>query len=213
MLFPIVILAALCYFIWKKTEKIKKSNLPIIKRRLFYLPIVQFVCCAYFCLISFVFNGDLPKDEINQFIEEHEFVGDLSSALLGLDLTTDQVTMYMLTENLHSKATYILIGSFIMMLVQIIGAYKTKLDKLVIEVITAAHTICIFYIGNLLGEAIHFMLNQMGIMKIANAFGEDTSSSMWGIIAIWFIPFHYLYHYVLAKYYAQANQENESLRI
>lgn len=209
MVGAIIILAILGYFVWKKTEKIKTDNLPVETRRLCYLPVAQFIFCTFFCLISFAFDGDLPKDEINQFIEEHEFVGDLSSALLGLDLTADQVTMYMLTENLHSKATYILIGSFIMMLVQIIGASKTKFDKLVIEVIAVAHTICIFYIGNLLGEAFHFMMNQMGIVKIANAISEDTSSPMWGIVAILIVPFHYLYHYVLEKYYTQSAQENE----
>lgn len=209
MLGAIIVLAVLGYFVWKRTEKVKADNLPVETRRLCYLPVVQFIFCTFFCLVSFAFDGDLPKDEINQFIEEHEFVGDLSSALLGLDLTANQVTMYMLTENLHSKATYILIGSFIMMLVQIIGASKTKLDKLVIEVVAAVHTICIFYIGNLLGEAFHFMLNQMGIMKIANAISEDTSSPMWGMVAILIIPFHYLYHYVLEKYYAQSAQKNE----
>ena len=209
MLGTIIILAIIGYFVWKKTEKVKADTLPIAARRLCYLPIVQFIFCTFFCLISFAFDGDLPKDEINRFIEEHEFVGDLSSALLGLNLTADQVTMYMITENLHSKATYILIGSFIMMLVQILGASKTKLDKLVIEVIAAVHTICIFYIGNLLGEAFHFMLNQVGIMKIANAISEDTSSSMWGMVAILIIPFHYLYHYILEKYYTQSTQGNE----
>lgn len=212
MLGPIIVLAVLGYFVWKRTEKVKADNLPVETRRLCYLPIVQFIFCTFFCLISFAFDGDLPKDEINQFIEEHEIVGDLSSALLGLDLTADQVTMYMLTENLHSKATYILIGSFIMMLVQIVGAFNTKFDKLVIEVVAAVHTICIFYIGNLLGEAFHFMMNQIGIMKIVNAISEDTSSSMWGIVAIWILPFHYLYHYVLEKYYTQSAQENEILK-
>lgn len=207
MLGSIIILAVLGYFVWKRTEKVKADNLPIETRRLCYLPIVQFIFCTFFCLVSFAFDGDLPKDEINQFIEGHEFVGDLSSALLGLDLTADQVTMYMLTENLHSKATYILIGSFIMMLVQIVGASKTRLDKLVIEVTAAVHTICIFYIGNLLGEAFHFMLNQMGIIKIANAINEDTSSPMWGMVAILIIPFHYLYHYILEKYYTQSTNE------
>ncbi|WP_288735255.1 hypothetical protein [uncultured Phocaeicola sp.] len=209
MLGGIIILAVLGYLIWKKTEKVKADTLPVAARRLCYLPIVQFVFCAFFCLISFAFDGNLPKDEINEFIEEYEFVGDLSSALLGLDLTADQVTMYILTENLHSKATYILIGSFIMMLIQIVGASKTKLDKLVIEVIAAVHTICIFYIGNLLGEAFYFMLSQIGTIKILSAISEDTSSSMYGIVAIWFVPFHYLYHYVLEKYYAQSVQENE----
>lgn len=207
MLGSVIVLTILGYFIWKKTKKLKANNLPVATRRLCYLPIVQFIFCVFFCLISFAFDGNLPKDEINQFIEEHEFVGDLSSALLGLDLTADQVTM--MTENLHSKAAYILIGSFIMMLVQIISASKTKLDKLVIEVIAAVHTICIFYIGNLLGEVFQFMLNQMGTMKIINAISGDTSSPMWGIVAIWIVPFHYLYHYVLEKYYAQSAQENE----
>lgn len=209
MLGGIIVLAILGYFIWKKTEKVKADNLPVATRRLCYLPIVQFIFCVFFCSISFAFDGNLPKDEINQFIEDHEFVGDLSSALLGLDLTADQVTMYMLTESLHSKATYILIGSFIMMLVQIVGSSRTKLDKLVIEVIAAVHTICVFYIGNLLGEAFQFMLNQIGTIKLINAISEDTSSSMWGVVAIWIVPFHYLYHYVLEKYYTQSVQENE----
>lgn len=146
MIGAIILIGIIGYFIWKKTEKMKTDYQPIAQRRLFYLPITQFIFCFFFCMISFAFDGDLPKDEINQFVEEHEIVGDLSSALLGLDLTSDQITMYMLTENLHSKATYILIGSIIMMLLQIIGSYSQKLDKLIIEGIAAVHTICIFYI-------------------------------------------------------------------
>lgn len=199
----IIILAVLSFFIWKKAEKVKADNLPVATRRLCYLPIVQFIFCSFFCLISFTFDGNLPKDEINQFIEEHEFVGDLSSALLGLDLTTDQVTMYMLTENLHSKATYILIGSLIMMLVQIIGAFTTKLDKLIIEGVAIIHTICIYYIGNLLEEAFTFMLNQVGTIKIINMLSKDESFFTWGMIALFLLPFHYLYHYVLGKYYSE----------
>lgn len=148
-----------------------------------------------------MFDGDLPEDEINQFVEEHELIGDLSSALLGLDLSSGQITMYMITENLHSKATYILIGSVIMMLVQIVGSYSQKIDKLIIEGVAAVHTFCIFYIGNLLGGAFDFMLSQMGTIKLINAISEDSSSTMWGIVAVWFIPFHYLYHFVLEKYF------------
>lgn len=185
----------------EKTECIKSDYQPIAIRRLFYLPITQFIFCFCFCLFSFIFDGDLPKDEINQFVEEHELIGDLSSALLGLDLSSDQITMYMITENLHSKATYILIGSAIMMLVQIVGSYSQKIDKLIIEGVAAVHTFCIFYIGNLLGEAFDFMLSQMGTIKLINAISEDSSSTMWGIVAVWFIPFHYLYHFVLEKYY------------
>lgn len=207
MIGTIILIGIICYFIWKKTEKMKTDYLPIKKRRLFYLPIIQFIFCFLFCMFSFAFDGNLPKDEINQFIEEHEIVGDLSSALLGLDLTADQVTMYMLTENLHSKATYILIGSIIMMLAQIIGAYNRKLDKLIIEGIAAVHTICIYYIGNLVGEAFDFMLNQMGTIKLINAISEDTSSSTWGMVAILFIPFHYLYHFVIEKYYQDLEKE------
>lgn len=201
MIIFIIVFGLICYFIWKKTEKMKTDYLPIAKRRLFYLPITQFTFCFVFCMISFTFDGDLPKDEINQFIERHEIVGDLSSALLGWNLTPDQVTMYMLTENLHTKATYILIGSVTIMLIQIIGAYNRKFDKLIIEVIAAAHTICILYIGNLLGEAFDFMLNQMGTIKILNAINEDTTSTTWGMVAILFIPFHYLYHFVIEKHY------------
>ena len=79
------------------------------------MSITQFIFCFCFCLFSFIFDGDLPKDEINQFVEEHELIGDLSSALLGLDLSSDQITMYMITENLHSKATYILTQLYTLM--------------------------------------------------------------------------------------------------
>ena len=201
MIAAILLFGIISYFIWKKTECIQSDYQPIAIRRLFYLPITQFIFCFCFCLFSFVFDGDLPEDEINQFVEEHELIGDLSSALLGLDLSSDQITMYMITENLHSKATYILIGSVIMMLVQIVGSYSQKIDKLIIEGVAAVHTFCIFYIGNLLGEAFDFMLSQMGTIKLINAISEDSSSTMWGIVAVWFIPFHYLYHFVLEKYY------------
>lgn len=208
MIGAIILIGIIGYFIWKKTEKIKTDYQPIAKRRLFYLPITQFIFCFFFCMISFAFDGDLPKDEISQFVEEHEIVDDLSSTLLGLDLNPEQITMYMLTENLHSKATYILIGSIIMTLTQIIGAYNKKLDKLIIEGIAAVHTICIFYIGNLLGEAFNFMLNQMGAIKLLHAVSEDTSFSTWGMIAILFIPFHYLYHFVIKKYYSENKSSN-----
>lgn len=203
MLVPIIFFSGLCYWMWKKTEKIKSDCLPIHPRRLFYLPIIQCVLCVMCCIYSFSFDGNLPKDEINQFAERYEIVNDLSSALLGLDLTTDQVTMYMITQNLHSKAIYILIGSIIMMLIQTIGAYKKSLDKLIIEGIAAIHTICYFYIGKLLVEALHFWINQMGTMKLINAIQPDDSSpNIWWIM--WFVPFHYLYHYVIEKYYSES---------
>lgn len=207
MLGQIIFISIICYFIWKRTEKIKADNLSVHPRRLFYLPIVQCFLCVIYCTFSLSFDGDLPKDEINQFVEQYKIVGDLSSALLGLDLTADQITMYMLTKNLHSKATYILIGSIIMMLVQIIGAYRQQFDKLIIEGVAVVHTLCIFYIGNLLGEAVHFWMNQMGTMKLLNAISDNSESSSWGMIVLLFIPFHYLYHYVLEKYYV--NQQNE----
>ena len=210
MIGTIILIGIISYFIWKRTEKKKTDYQPISKRRLFYLPITQFIFCFFFCIFSFAFDGGLPKDEINQFIEKHEIVGDLSSALLGLDLTADQVTMYMLTENLHSKATYILVGSVIMLLVQIIGAYNRKLDKPIIEGIAVVHTICIFYIGNLLGETFNFMLNQMGTMKLLNAISPDNApSATFGDVAVLFIPFHYLYHFVIGKYYLENKSNNE----
>lgn len=202
MIGTIILLGIISYFIWNKTEKIKADYQPVATSRLFYLPIVQFFLCVIYCAISLSFDGNLPKDEINQFVEQYEIVGDLSSALLGLDLTADQVTMYMLTKNLHSKATYILVGCIIMMLVQIIGAYRKQFDKLIIEGVAAVHTLCIFYIGNLLGEAVHFWMNQMGTMKLLNAISDNSESSSWGMIVLFFIPFHYLYHYVLEKYYS-----------
>lgn len=207
MLEQIIFISIISYFIWKRTEKIKAEYLPVHPNRLFYLPIVQCLLCACFCTFSLSFDGNLPKDEINQFVEQYEIVGDLSSALLGLDLTTDQVTMYMLTKNLHSKATYILIGSIIMMLAQTICAYRKQLDKLIIEGVAAVHTLCIFYIGNLLGEIFDFWINQMGTIKLLNAISGNSEAPSWGLIALFIIPFHYLYHYVLEKYYA--NQQNE----
>lgn len=115
MIAAILLFGIISYFILKKTECIKSDYQPIAIRRLFYLPITQFIFCFCFCLFSFIFDGDLPKDEINQFVEEHELIGDLSSALLGLDLSSDQITMYMITENLHSKATYILTQLYTLM--------------------------------------------------------------------------------------------------
>lgn len=203
MLELILVIIALSFLVWKKVKKLNVEDFPVAQRRLNYLPIVQFLLCAFFCLLSLRLNGDLPKDEINQFIEEHEFVGDLSSALLGLDLTADQVTMYRLTENLHSKATYILIGSFIMMLVQIVGASTMKLNRLIIEGIAILHTISIYFIGNLLEKTFSYMLNQIGTIKIVNLLREDDSFFTWGMIAVFILPFHYLYHYVLAKYYTE----------
>ena len=116
----------------------------------------------------------------------------------------------MLTENLHSKATYILVGSVIMLLVQIIGAYNRKLDKPIIEGIAVVHTICIFYIGNLLGETFNFMLNQVGTMKLLNAISPNNApSATFGDVAVLFIPFHYLYHFVIGKYYLENKSNNE----
>lgn len=201
MIATIIVYSIYCYLIWKRTEKIKDEQFPIKKRRLFYLPLAQFFLCALVGMISLSFDGNLPKDEIEQFVEEYKIIGDISSALLGLDLTSDQVAMYMITKSLHTKAMFIMIGSLIMMLTQIIGAYRLKIDKLVLEGIAALHTACIFYICYSLGEALTFMVNQSATIKLLNAISHESSSMDFEIIVIWIIPFHYLYHFVLEKYY------------
>lgn len=204
MIATIIVYSIYCYLIWKRTEKIKDEQFPIKKRRLFYLPLAQFFLCALVGMISLSFDGNLPKDEIEQFVEEYKIIGNISSALLGLDLTSDQVAMYMITKSLHTKAMFIMIGSLIMMLTQIIGAYRLKIDKLVLEGIAGLHTAFIFYICYSLGEAFTFMLNQSATIKLLNAISHETSSADFGIFVIWIAPFHYVYHYVLEKYYSHA---------
>lgn len=195
------------YFAWKRVQILK--NTQISSRSLCYMPLTQFVFCTIFALAALSFDGGLPKDEINQFIEKYEIVGDLSSALLGLDLTSDQVTMYIITRNLHSKATYILIGSIIMMFTQIICAYRKKVDYLIIEGISLIHTLCCFYVYYLFWEAFTFMLNQLGTIKVLNAITGSSQSLFSEENIILFIPFvalaafHYSYHYVLDRYYSE----------
>ncbi len=207
MIFFILIVGACSYFVWKRVENLKYDYLPINKKRLLYFPIAQFISCLLWCIIALAFNGDLPKDEINQFIEEYGFVSDLSSALLGLDLTSDQISMYMIVRSLHNKAIFVFIGSILMMLIQIIGSYNKRLDKLVVEGVSGIHTFCSFYICYFVIEAFMFMINQMGMMKLLNAISASNSSPInKDNLFIWALPtclatFHYLYHFVLEKYY------------
>lgn len=203
------ILVGGCFGVWWRIKKIKAEQIPMEVSHIAHIPVLQCVICTFFCVASLLFDGDLPKDEINRFIEEYKIVGDLSTALFGLDLTSDQVTMYVMTDNLHAKALYILMGSIAMMLLQIIGPYNYKLNRLVVEGVAVVHMACIFYIGNLLGEAYGFMCDQIGTLKLLNALSSDTSSDSWGMVALAFIPFLYLYHYVLGRYYSSPEGEIE----
>lgn len=203
----IIVAFIFCVLAWKRIQILKNTR--ITSRSLCYMPIAQFIFCTLFALIALSFDGNLPKDEINQFVEKYEIIGDLSSALLGLDLTSDQVTMYIMTRNLHSKATYILIGSIVMMFVQIIYAYRKKMNYLIIEGISLIHTLCCFYVYYLYWEAFTFMLNQAGSIKVLNAitesnqslFSEENISLFAPLVAL--AAFHYSYHYVLERYYSE----------
>ena len=53
MIAAIILFGIISYFIWKKTECIKSDYQPIAIRRLFYLPITQFIFCfAFVCSLS-----------------------------------------------------------------------------------------------------------------------------------------------------------------
>ena len=196
----IIIFGILCYFVWKRKEKIEASD-SLAVRKLFYLPTTQFLCCSVLCLISFLVEGDIPQDEINQFINENNYVNDLSVSLIGIDFTQDQLTMLLLTEKLHQQARYILIGSFIILFIQIYSTYKTQFNELIIEGIAIIHSLLILYIGNILGDVLSLMVNQSGTMKIINAINEDSSLELLGLVVIWLLPFHYLYHFTIKKQY------------
>lgn len=176
---------------------------------LYYMPIAQFIICMIFFSLAMSVDFEIPKDEINHFVEENEIVGELSSGILGLDLSSDEARMYYIVKNLHSKAIYVFIASFIMMLVQIKGAKNFKLDYLVIEGISAIHTLCMFYINYLLVEYLISFVNQMGTIKIINYLTNENSSPFSDDNFIMFIPsvaiaaFHYSYHYVLTRYYSE----------
>ena len=199
----IIIVALLGFFVWKRVEKLKAETFTVEPRRLYYFPGAQFVLCALFCVFSLTFDPGVPMDEINQFVDEHEWAGDLSSALLDLDLSPDEAGLYAMLKKLHSTALYILLGSFAMLLAQGVGASGARLNHWAVEGIAVVHTACIFYMGNLFGKAVDFWISQMGTAKVLSLIGSDSSSSTWGMVAVVLIPFHYYYHCLLKKHYAE----------
>lgn len=206
MTIEIIIFGILCYFVWKRKEKIEANNYSIHVRTLFYLPIIQFLLCSLFCFFSFIFN-DMPSDEINKFANEHESLNNLSIVLFGLDFRPDQVSSLLLLERLHSQARYVLTGSFIIYAIQIYSTYKRQFNPIVIEGITILHSFLIFYIGNLMGETVIFIMHQLGGAKIIDAISNNSDFEMYGLVVIWLIPFHYLYHFIIKKYYCISEQE------
>ena len=204
MTIEIIIFGILCYFVWKRKEKIEANNYSVRIRTLFYLPFVQFLLCSLFCSLSFVLDGNMLSDEINMFADEHEFMNNLSILFLGIDFTTDQAGIFLLIEKLQSQARYILTSSFVIYAIQIYSAFKRQFNRVVIESFTIFHTLLIFYIGNLWGETIVFIMNQTGTMKILNAISNSAYSGMYGLLVIWLLPFHYLYHFIIKKYYSMS---------
>ena len=201
MIIEIIIFGILCYFVWKRKEKIEANNYSIHVRTLFYLPIIQFLLCSLFCSISFIFDENLPQDEINKLANEHELMNDFSTVLFGIDFRSDQVSSLLLIENLHSQVRYVLTGSFIIYAIQIYSTYKKQFNPIIIEGITILHSLLIFYIGNLVGESLVFLMNQLGTVKVINAISNNSYFEMYGLVVIWLIPFHYLFHLKNKKYY------------
>lgn len=201
MFIQVLLFCGLCYLIWKKTEKIKIRN-SVRPYHLYHLPILQFIACLLFCAFSFIIIGNNASlTEINSSINNEWFGDDISSIISDSGFTPDEISYYLMVENLKDKAVYILICSIIMTFLQTYLVHFRKLNNIAIECIAAIHTFCIFYIANLSGETFMFMIKQMSTMQLLNIITNDNSSSSLGLIAIWLIPFHYMYHFILQNHY------------
>ena len=210
------IIMMLFFFVVLSLYRVKYlKGTTISSSNLYYMPIAQFLVCMIFFFLAMSVDFEIPKDEVNRFVEENEIIGELSSGVLGLDLSSDEARMYYIVKNLHSKAIYVFIASLIMMLVQIKGTKNFKLNYLVIEGISIVHTLCLFYINYLLIEYWISFLNQMGTIKVMNYLTNESSSPFSSDNIIMFIPsvaiaaFHYSYHYVLTRYYSEPRIENK----
>lgn len=205
------IIMMLFFFVVLSLYRVKYlKGTTISSSNLYYMPIAQFLVCMIFFFLAMSVDFEIPKDEVNRFVEENEIIGELSSGVLGLDLSSDEARMYYIVKNLHSKSIYVFIASLIMMLVQIKGTKNFKLNYLVIEGISIVHTLCLFYINYLLIEYWISFLNQMGTIKVMNYLTNENSSPFSDDNFIMFIPsvaiaaFHYSYHYVLlTRYYSE----------
>ena len=210
------IIMMLFFFVVLSLYRVKYlKGTTISSSNLYYMPIAQFLVCMIFFFLAMSVDFEIPKDEVNRFVEENEIIGELSSGVLGLDLSSDEARMYYIVKNLHSKSIYVFIASLIMMLVQIKGTKNFKLNYLVIEGISIVHTLCLFYINYLLIEYWISFLNQMGTIKVMNYLTNESSSPFSSDNIIMFIPtvviaaFHCSYHYVLTRYYSEPRIENK----
>ena len=166
------------------------------------MPVLQFVACLIFFAFSLIIiDNNISFTEINNSINNEWFGDDISSIISDSGFTPDEISCYLMVENLKDKAVYILICSIIMTFLQTYLVHSRKLNSIAIECIAAIHTFCIFYIANLLGETFMFMIRQMSTMQLLNMLTNDNSSSSLGLIAIWLIPFHYMYHFILQNHY------------
>lgn len=201
MFIQILLFCGLCYLIWKKTEKIKIRT-SVRPYHLYYLPILQSMACLLFCAFTFIIiDSNTSLTEINNSINNKWFGDDISSILSDSGFTPDEISYYLIVENLKDKAVYTFICSILMTFLQTYLVHFRKFNNIAIEFIAAIHTFCIFYIANLLGETFLFIIKQMSTMQLLNIFINDNSSSSLGLIVIWLIPFHYMYHFILQNHY------------
>lgn len=186
---------------FKNIKNVKDQSKPVSQMQLFVLPITQFVICSLFCLFSFALDKNNSIEETNANINEEVFGNTFSSVAEAIWGIPDQIAYNLLIDNLYEKATYIAICSFVFFVIEILLAYKRKLDYIIIEGIAIVHTICICYILYLLLQTFKFMFQQMTLGKM---FGDSTNDDLgvYIILIIFLAPFHCLYHFAIKKYYS-----------
>lgn len=199
----IIIFAVSCLIVWKESQRMNEYQ-SLKKRRILFMPILQFLFCGFYCFLSLQMDNSLSQsqDEIGSFLQEHKVIGGLTTFFFGIDLEADQVMMSVLIDNLHTVAIYVLIGSTIMTFIQIFGAYNCKIDRWIVEGISVVHTICCAYIGNMLCNVlVFFMWQDVTIKLLSNTSKLKDGFSVLLIFPAVLIALHYLYHKILDKRY------------
>ena len=101
MFIQILLFCGLCYLIWKKTEKIKIRT-SVRPYHLYYLPILQSMACLLFCAFTFIIiDSNTSLTEINNSINNKWFGDDISSILSDSGFTPDEISYYLIVENLE----------------------------------------------------------------------------------------------------------------
>lgn len=202
----LLLTSLLCYWGWKKAEKIKNENLKSNKECLYWLPVVQFIICLIYFVFILVLSSseDFNAEEYNNYFWDSEVLGGITTFLSGINYSDAEANYREHANNASSIGILIFICSIIFTAIQIIAPMKRMYKPIIYEVVGVLHSVIIYYIGHMYSELFEALMRQMPIYVL---FSEGSNVNL-GLVVLLFIPLHFIYHFALLKLYSDKTNFN-----